>query len=107
MQPVTTMKSLLSALALLAALAAGRPAFACQWFGTQLECDLGGSQVVIGTQATDQPQYARTFQPQSFHGDGVLPGARERIVRTFQVRLQDIGTDPGLCRRIGNETYCY
>jgi len=27
--------------------------------------------------------------------------------RPFEIELQDFGADPSLCRKIGNETYCY
>jgi hypothetical protein len=37
---------------------------ACRWFGTQLECDLGGSQVLIGTQELAEPVYAGALTPQ-------------------------------------------
>ena len=103
------MKTTISALALLGVLlAAATPALACRWFGSQLECDLGGRHVVIGTQTETAPRYGRTFRPQSLRGDDALLGDRERTVRAFEtIRVQDVGTDPSLCRRIGNETYCY
>src|SRR5256885_6118748 len=41
---------------------------ACRRFGTQLECDLGGSQLLIGTQEAAAPPYARAPRPQ------LLPG---------------------------------
>src|SRR6476661_5719584 len=50
--------------------AAPRASSACQWFGTQLECDLGASRVVIGTQAAEQPTYARSFPIRAFHAGG-------------------------------------
>lgn len=79
---------------------------ACRWFGTQLECDFGARRVLIGTQAADEPTYVRPFRPQAFNGgDGLVdhrtPG------RPLELELQNIGADPRLCRRIGNETYCY
>src|SRR5262245_11079151 len=79
---------------------------ACRPFGTQLDCDLGSSRVVIGTQRATPPTCARSFTVLSFGGDVCLqddpvPPATPRI------RLQDFGTDPQLCRKIGNETYCY
>ena len=39
--------------------AAPRASAACRWFGTQLECDVGASRVVIGTQAAEAPTYGR------------------------------------------------
>jgi len=87
--------------------AASRASAACRWFGTQLECDLGASRVVIGTQAADRPTGAGASQPQAFQdGDGLLD-VRAILGLPFELKLQDIGTDPSLCRRIGNETYCY
>jgi hypothetical protein len=48
----------------LGSLAAVPQAFAaCRWFGTQLECEFGASQAVIGTQAAQEPRYARLFGP--------------------------------------------
>src|SRR3989442_7347195 len=38
--------------------AAPRASAACRWFGTQVECDLWGSRVVIGTQAAEEPTHA-------------------------------------------------
>jgi len=87
--------------------AAPRGAAACRWFGTQLECDLGASRVVIGTQAADEPTYARPFRPRSFHGDDGLLDQHTAPRLPFEVELQDFGADPSLCRKIGNETYCY
>lgn len=101
------MNPALSVLIVLGILAAAPQAVACRWFGTQLECDLGASRVVIGTQAEDKPTYVRPFRPRSFHGDDELVGDRAAPGRPFELELQDIGADPRLCRRIGNETYCY
>ena len=80
---------------------------ACRRFGTQLECALGASQLVIGTQAAREPAYARTLRPQLLQGgDGVLD---DRPLPRWPLRLelQNVGVDPSLCRRVGNETYCY
>jgi hypothetical protein len=83
-------------------LAAGAPASAaCRWFGTQIDC--GG--VRIGTQAAAEPDYAGSLRLQSFQGSWALPG--DRTVPARPLQGQNIGTDPGLCRQIGNETYCY
>lgn len=102
------MKGLLLAPMVLASLlgfATQAPA-ACRWFGTQLECDLGRSQLWVGTQV-GEPAYAGAFRPPRFHGgDGSLD---ERAMPEWmlQLELQNVGTDPGLCRKLGNETYCY
>ena len=86
--------------------AAPHAAAACRWYGTRLECDLGVSRLVIGTQTAAEPTDVRPFGPQSFHGnDGLLDHhAAPRL--PFEVELQDFGADPRLCRKIGNETYC-
>jgi hypothetical protein len=80
---------------------------ACRWFGTQVECGVGASRVLIGTQAAEVPTYARSFPIHSFHGDSGLREDRAAPWRRFEIDLQDVGADPSLCRKIGNETYCY
>lgn len=85
---------------------AGPASAACRWFGTQTECDLGKTRVVLGTQVAEEPSYARSFRPQLFQGSGGLP-EHETPAPPFQLELQDVGADPSLCRKIGNETYCY
>jgi hypothetical protein len=80
----------------------------CSVFGTQLECGLGARDVVIGTQAADEPDRATSsFRPQSFHGNARLLDDHARPAPRAGIALQDIGADPTLCRRIGNEDYCY
>jgi len=80
---------------------------ACQWFGTQVECGVGASRVVIGTQAATVPTYARSLPIPLFHGDSGLREDRAAPWRRFEIDLQDVGADPSLCRKIGNETYCH
>jgi len=80
---------------------------ACRRFGTQVECDLGRSQVIIGTQRSPEPTCARAFGPQLLQGcDGLLD---DRVLAEWPLRLdlQNVGSDPGLCRKLGNEIYCY
>ncbi len=84
-----------------------RASAACQWFGTQLECEAGASRVVIGTQAAERPTYGTSFPMRSFHVDSGFPDDHAAARRPFEIKLQDFGADPGLCRKIGNETYCY
>jgi hypothetical protein len=79
----------------------------CRWFGTQLECELGGRPLLIGTQAAAEPSYARAFRAQPLHGGGGLFDERPASSRPFRLELQNVGTDPGLCWRFGNETYCH
>jgi len=86
--------------------AAPRPSAACRWFGTQLECDVGASRVTLGTQVADEPTYAPSFPIHPFHGDRGLPDDAAPS-RPFEIELQDFAADPSLCRKIGNETYCY
>ena len=78
---------------------------ACRWFGTQVECDLGGSQLLIGTQATPAPAYARSLRPQLLQGGD--PDDRPPSRWPLRLEFQNVGVDPSLCRKIGNETYCY
>jgi hypothetical protein len=86
--------------------AAPRASAACRWFGTQLECGVGARRVVVGTQAAEQPTYARSFPIHSFHdGSGFDDRAASRS--PLEIQLQDFAADPSLCRTIGNETYCY
>jgi len=39
--------------------------------------------------------------------DSAFPDDDAASRRPFEIELQDFGTDPSLCRKIGNETYCY
>jgi hypothetical protein len=81
---------------------------ACRWFGTQLECDLAGRSVVLGTQTAEDPRYTRSLRVQSFQGRAArLLDDRDTSGSPFRLELQDVGTDPSLCRTIGNERYCY
>ena len=84
-----------------------RESAGCRWFGTQLECDVGGSRVVIGTQAAQERSYARSFPTHSFRADDGFPVEHPAPRQPFAIELQDVGADPGLCRKIGNETYCH
>ena len=85
---------------------APRASAACRPFGTQLECDVGSKRVVIGTQAAAQPACARSFPLLSFAGDDCSQND-PAPAHEMRIQLQDVGTDPQLCRTIGNETYCY
>jgi hypothetical protein len=99
----------LSSLIVLGALLGASPASAtCGWFGTQLECALGaGGDVVIGTQVADDPARATSFRPQPLYGSARLLDDRARPAALLRLELQDVGADPSLCRRIGNESYYY
>jgi hypothetical protein len=83
-----------------------RAGAACHWFGTQLDCRVGDSRLVIGSQTADPTRSATSLRPQTLQGDGGLL-ARRPAPAAIGLSLQDVGTDPSLCRRIGNEGYCY
>ena len=100
-----TVKVVVMALILLAVAAEARAT--CGWVGTQFECDLGKSLVLIGTQRTPEPQCSRVRGVSSLRGCEGLPGEHSTPARPFQLEIQNVGLDPSLCRRIGNETYCY
>ena len=85
---------------------ATRAPAACRWFGTQLDCHLGGRQVLIGTQTAADPADVAGVRPQSFSGGGLL-GGRAVPDWPLRIEIQNVGTDPALCRKWGNETYCY
>src|SRR5437870_10116818 len=87
--------------------AATRAPAACRWFGTQLECDLGGNQVLIGTQTEDEPAYLRPFRPTGLHGGGALLPDRVAPDRPFRFELQNVRPHPSLRREIGGEAYGY
>jgi hypothetical protein len=80
----------------------------CGIFGTQLECGLGAGEVVMGTQIADEPRHADTpVRYHSLQGSARPFMERLRLADRVRIEVQDIGTDPSLCRRIGNEGYCY
>jgi hypothetical protein len=95
------------ALATVGLLAAPAPSRAmCERFGTQLECRLGPGRLSLGTQRDADPAYASALRPHTFHPGG---SPFDETVRTGtpHIELQNVGRDPGLCRRFGDETYCY
>jgi hypothetical protein len=53
------------------------------------------------------PTYAWSLPIPSFHGESGLREDRAEPWRRFEIDVQDVGADPSLCRKIGNETYCY
>ena len=102
------MTRLASAVMALWLLAAATPSSAgCRWFGTQLECALGGSQVLIGTQTEDEPAYLRPFRPAGLYGGGALLPDRVAPDRPFRFELQNVSPRPSLRREIGDEAYGY
>jgi len=85
-----------------------RASAACRWFGTQLQCDLGGNQVLIGTQQVAEPAYAGALRAQPLLQSGELLDARALPEGPLlRLDLQNIGVYPGFCQKWGNETYCY
>jgi hypothetical protein len=91
------------------ALAVGAPRtpMACEWFGTQLDCDVAGGRVTIGTQTAIDPTYTGDIPLHPLGGDLRLPARLALHLPPLDVRLQNFGTDGSLCERIGNETYCH
>jgi hypothetical protein len=87
--------------------AASHASAACRWFGTQLQCNVGESRVVIGTQAAEEPRPARALRVQPLHGGGGFGDDAVASRRPFEIQVQDFAGDSALCRKIGNETYCY
>jgi hypothetical protein len=87
--------------------AASQASAACGWFGTQLECGVGSTDVVIGTQALDDP--GTMPRPQSFMGGSRLLDDRGPSATPPKLQLQNFGNERGSCREIenANETYCY
>ena len=79
----------------------------CGWFGTQFECGLGASRLVIGTQVADDPGHATSLRPSAFQGREHPVEDRAPAAAPFRLELQNVGTDPTLCHRFGNESYCY
>jgi hypothetical protein len=76
--------------------------------GRSSRCGLGTGEVVIGTQVADEPRHADTsIRFHSLQGTARPFVDRARPAERGRIELQDIGTDPSLCRRIGNESYCY
>src|SRR5215470_9542387 len=82
---------------------------ACGWFGTQLECRLGSSEVVIGTQTADDPVRGTTLRPSALFGGGRLPEDRSQSATRFRLEFQNFVDDPTRCRKIesAEDTYCY
>ena len=69
METTATMRA--STVLIMAAVLAVAPrvSAACRPFGTQVECDVGSSRVVIGTQAAEQPTRAPSLPCLSLAGD--------------------------------------
>jgi len=76
---------------------------ACRWAGTQLDCSVGGTPVLIGTPVGgDQPDTSPGLQ--AF--DGRLGLGRDSDA-SFGVTLQHFDPNAIHCWQLGNERYCY
>jgi hypothetical protein len=93
--------------ALAMAVSSSPAAAACERYGTQLECVIAGRQVVLGTQTDDAPDDSGSLPLHSLLGAPHLPDARSASAPHVDVDLQDFDADSSMCRRYGNETYCY
>ena len=80
---------------------------ACRSFGTQLDCTFGKRHVLIGTQTAPEPRRAGALRPLPLGADQPLLDERPRAGRSFDLEVQNVGNDPGLCWKLGNETYCH
>jgi hypothetical protein len=101
------MRRFVPALLTMALLGFAAPAAAaCRTVGTQLHCDVLGSHVSIGTQTAVEPGERLPVRPQGLFG---APWHfQDAIAATpFRIEIQNVGADPSLCHRWGNETYCY
>jgi hypothetical protein len=96
-------------LAALFALIATTPAAAgpCAWFGTQIDCVFGSTDLVIGTQTSAETGHTSSVGTSSFNWDGRLMNNSTSSPGRWRVELQNFGRDPRLCRDIDGERYCY
>jgi hypothetical protein len=80
---------------------------ACRLYGSQLRCDTEGRRVVIGTQVDQAPGAAMSLPLHALQGGPAfadpLSGSRPHV----DIQLQDFSGDPSMCKRYGDETYCY
>ena len=84
--------------------AASHASAACQRIGTQLDCDLAASQIVIGTQSRERVFQA--LRPPPLQGSDPVPGDHTAPAPSFGLELQDIDSGTSLCRDTENERYC-
>ena len=83
---------------------------ACQFLGSQFECALGTSRVVIGTQAADDAGRVPAPAPPPPPSGAYRP--ENHAALPFDLELQDVhpeapvGADLSFCREIEDETYC-
>ena len=86
--------------------AASHASAACRRIGTQLDCNLAASEVVIGTQAAEASTSSRSLQPDPLHRTDPVAGERVAPAPSFGLELQDIDSRTSLCRDTENERYC-
>ena len=99
---LVAMKRMLGTLVVLGLVGASPGAWAsCRSSGTQLDCTLGGRQVLIGTQTAAEPNHGPALPLQ---GGNLFD---DRPAGSWRLEVQNVGTDPGLCWRFGEETYCH
>ncbi len=79
----------------------------CRAFGSQLHCTLGRAHLLIGTQVAVEPRPVGTPPRLFLRGADGLFDEHPVISWPVRVELQNVGTDPGLCWRFGDETYCH
>ncbi len=79
---------------------------ACRRIGTQLDCDLAASELLIGTQAADASTHSKSLRPPPLQGTDPVGGHRVAPPPSFGLELQDIDSGTSLCRDTENERYC-
>src|SRR6059058_852318 len=80
----------------------------CSRSGTQIACDIGGTQLSIGTQRMAEPACGKAALPlQPLQGCAELLDDHAAPEWPLRLEIQNVGVDPGLCRKLGNETYFY
>lgn len=86
--------------------AASQASAACRRVGTQLDCGLAASRIIIGTQVPDEQTRSRSFRSPPSHGTDAAASDRVAPAPSFKLGLQDIDAGASLCRDIRNESYC-
>jgi hypothetical protein len=80
---------------------------ACRLYGSQLRCDTEGRRVVIGTQVNEAPGEATSLPLHALQGGPAFADPRSPSRPLVDIHLQDFSGDPSMCKRYGDETYCY
>ena len=78
----------------------------CRELGTQVHCTLGAGDLVLGTQTASEPAVG-ALPLFALQGTSEPVDRRPAFSPPFRVELQNVGADPGLCWRFGDETYCH